>query len=222
MDSLQLPITLRSSPISSNSRLPNLRTEMKISTKPTSLVLVGFLFICVFLPTAIAELQPDGLQQLNKLREHHLQESSEFGIRDVGADTISFPWSGRKTLPVRPAISSSILMNSSNSRAIVQDLSATNSLKQRDLLYRDSQKGDPNFQGLANSQDILVSGKGDDKSNLRWQENGIGNYLIIDVHDISVSAMNNIKGGSAVATSNIIIEPVQIIVCPSEVEEKLK
>jgi hypothetical protein len=206
-----------------------MRTEMKISTKPTSLVLVGILFICIFLTPALAEPQPSGLEQLNKLKEHSLQKSSDYGILKVGADTISFPWYGRQTLPMRPALSGSILtskeeilMNSSHSMANLQDLSAINSLNQRDLLYKDSQNGDPNFQGLANSQDISVSGKGNDKSNLGWQEDGIGNYLSIDVHDISVSAVNTMKGGSAVATSNIIIEPVQIIVCPSEVEEKLK
>jgi hypothetical protein len=50
----------------------------------------------------------------------------------------------------------------------------------------------------------------------------IGNNLNIEVSGISVSALNTVKGGSAVATSNIIIRPVQIIVSPSEVEEKLK
>ena len=47
-----------------------------------------------------------------------------------------------------------------------------------------------------------------------------GNYLSVDVHDISVSAINTMEGGSATATSNIIIDPVQIIVCPSEVDAK--
>ena len=50
----------------------------------------------------------------------------------------------------------------------------------------------------------------------------IGNNMFIDVSGISVSAVNTVQGGSAVATSNIIIKPVQIIICPSEVEEKLK
>jgi len=50
----------------------------------------------------------------------------------------------------------------------------------------------------------------------------LGNHLSIDVHGIYVSAVNTVPGGNAVATSNIVIEPVQIIVCPSEVEEKLK
>jgi hypothetical protein len=50
----------------------------------------------------------------------------------------------------------------------------------------------------------------------------LGNNLDIDVSGISVRAINTVPGGSAVATSNIIIKPVQIIICPSEVEEKLK
>ena len=49
-----------------------------------------------------------------------------------------------------------------------------------------------------------------------------GNNLDIDVSGISVRAINTVQGGSAVATSNIIIKPVQIIICPSEVGEKLK
>ncbi|MCX6676503.1 MAG: hypothetical protein NTU95_00980 [Methanothrix sp.] len=201
---------------------------------------MGFLFICIFLTPALAEQQLNGTEQLNKFKEHPPQESIDLGVLKVGADTIYFPWYRQNQL-VRPALSGSmsastpkkeeILMNSSNSMANLRDLSAINSLKQRDLHYRDSLNGDPSYRGLVNAQDISVSGKGNDK----LQEDDIGgreldnsdprragNYLSIDVKDISVSAINTVQGGSAVATSNIIIEPVQIIVCPSEVEEKLK
>ena len=212
---------------------------MKISTKSTSLVLVGILFICTFLTLALAEPQLSGQEQITRLKEHHFQKSSDWGILKAGADTISFPWSRLQILPMRTALSGSIstskeeiLMNSSYPRANVQDLSAINSIKQRDLLYNDSQNG--SHQGLVNSQDISVSGKGNDKSadevaNPKWQEDDIGgrelihigNYLSIDVHGISVSAMNTVEGGNAVATSNIIIEPVQVIDCPSEIKVKL-
>ncbi|VVB66956.1 Uncharacterised protein [uncultured archaeon] len=50
----------------------------------------------------------------------------------------------------------------------------------------------------------------------------LGNYMDIDVSGVSVSAINTQEGGSAVATSNIIIKPVQVIVCPSQATEKLK
>jgi hypothetical protein len=222
---------------------------MKISTRPTSLMLVGFLFICIFLIPALAEQQLNGLEQINKLKERHTERSTDLGILKVGADTIYFPWYNRQNPPVRPDLSGSIstspkkeeiLMNSTTSTANVRDLSAINSLKQRDLLYKDSQDGDASYLGTVNSQNISVSGKGNDKSvdqvaKMEWREDGIGgrehdnsdphhagNYLSVDVHDISVSAINTMQGGNAVATSNIIIEPVQIIVCPSEVDEKLK
>ncbi len=219
---------------------------MKISTKPTSLMLVGFLFICIFLIPALAEQQLNGLEQINKLKEHH---PDDLGILKVGEDTLYFPWYNRQDQPVRPDLSGSIstspkkeeiLMDSTNSTANVRDLSAINSLKQRDLLYKDSQDGDTSYLGTVNSQNISVSGKGNDESvdqvsKMEWREDVIGgrelenndihqagNYLNIDVHDISVSAINTMQGGNAVATSNIIIEPVQIIVCPPEVGVKLK
>jgi hypothetical protein len=50
----------------------------------------------------------------------------------------------------------------------------------------------------------------------------LGNYMNIDVSGINVKAINTVQGGSAVATSNIEIKPVQIITCPPEAEEKLK
>jgi hypothetical protein len=201
-------------------------------------MLVGILIICIFLTPALAEKQLTGLEQLNKLKDNS-QKFSDLGTLKVGVDTIYFPWSGLETKSMRPDISGSIamslkkeeiMMDSSNSTANVRDIMAVNSLKQRDLLYKDSQEGDPSHQGLANSQDISISGKGNDKSaneavGRELDNNDLhqaGNYLSIDVHDITVSAINTMQGGSAVATSNIIIEPVQIIVCPSEVKEKLK
>ena len=54
------------------------------------------------------------------------------------------------------------------------------------------------------------------------EQQRLGNYMNIDVSGVDVRATNTVEGGSAVATSNIIIRPVQIINCPSEVEEKLK
>jgi len=54
------------------------------------------------------------------------------------------------------------------------------------------------------------------------RQKSLGNYMDIDVSGVSVSAINTVEGGSAVATSNIIVKPVQVIVSPSEAEEKLK
>ena len=241
---------------------------MKITTKPTSLMLVGILFI-LFSMSASAEPQLSGLEKIDKFKTDpfyfgHHEMSSDWGTLKVGEDTIYFPWSCRQTLPMWSSLSGSapaslpkkeeISLDSSHPAANLKDLSAINTLKQRDLRFEDSQNGDPKYQGLANSLGISVSGEGndgadesrsvgrddgsqslaDDEAGAVRQADDIGgqelcndkihtagNYLSVEVRDISVSAVNTMKGGSAVATSNIIINPVQIIVCPSEVMQKL-
>jgi hypothetical protein len=158
-----------------------------------------------------------------------------------------------------PNSKENVVMNRSHSEEHVKDLISLNANKQRDIVFDDSQNGDPMKQGLKNSLDITVSGNGKGKSGVNtWldedpdgavienlvetaittkQHNDsvyyqshsgsqaqqrLGNYLNIDVSGIDVKAINTVEGGSAVATSNIIIKPVQIINCPAEVEEKLK
>jgi hypothetical protein len=210
---------------------------MKILTRPTILVIVGFLLLCIFPISALSDQQFNGIGKVDKfndlssdLRQH--QKNSDLGKLKIGNDTILFPWASRQNMPMSsthsgniPAIQprkDEIMMSSSNSIAEVQDLSAINSVKQRDVIYEDpnSQNGDPKYGGLVNSLGISVNGGDNDDYDNRIDHPG--NYLNIDVRDIYVSAMNTMEGGSAVATSNIIIEPVQIINYPSEVDEKLK
>jgi hypothetical protein len=210
---------------------------MKILTRPTIIVMVGFLLLCIFPISALSDQQFNGIGMVDKfkdlssdLRQH--QKNSDLGKLEIGNDTIFFPWASRQNMPMSSTRSGNIqasqprkdeiMMSSFNSIAKVQDLSAINSVKQRDVIYEDpnSQNGDPKYGGLVNSLGISVScGDNDDYDNRIGPP---GNYLNIDVRDIYVSAMNTMEGGSAVATSNIIIEPVQIINYPSEVDEKLR
>ena len=159
-------------------------------------------------------------------------------------------------MPHSGPVKEKILMNQFNSEVRLKDLSAVNTVKQRNLIYEDSQNGDPGNMGLTNTLHIGVIGIENDSRN-EWSEetpedNGIEqlvdnalnsalgddgvngkkysdlgtksarNYLDIEVRGISTNAINTVDGGSAIATSNIIIKPVQIIVCSPEVEEKLK
>jgi hypothetical protein len=222
---------------------------MKTKPKSTSALLVGFLLIFFFSGLVVAE-------------QHSL------GQLKIGNETIIFPWAMQYIPDIYSPHSSSIslslptkddiIMNSTNSTVMVQDLSAINSAKVRDLHYNDSQNGDPKYQGVFNTVGISVSGSGKDvvdgwaskgqknrnleqlrdkasrlgvpQRNATAEEQKIsrekrdpyGNYLGIDVRGISVSAINTMDGGSAVATSNIIINPVQIINLAHEVEEKLR
>jgi hypothetical protein len=221
---------------------------MNIKPKSTSALLVGFLLIFFFSGLVVAE-------------QHSL------GQLKIGNETIIFPWAmqyipdiyspNSSSISLSPPTKDDIIMNSTNSTAMVQDLSAINSEKVRDLLYNDSQNGDPKYQGAFNTVGISVSGNGKDAvdgcskcpknkyiEQLRDKASHLGvpqrnataedqkfssekrdpygNYLGIDVRGISVSAINTMDGGSAVATSNIIINPVQIIDLAPEVEEKLR
>ena len=245
---------------------------MWMSIKPASMLLVGVLFICILCDSASAEHSSKSLDPFKKfegqsLYSLHRDASSGWGELKVGDESIFLPWhrsSSRAGLPLSSPESSSfsssggsdeVIMNCSNTKASVGDISAMNSQKQIDISYRDSQNGDPSYLGLSNSLDISVSGQKADKISTGFSRdlsdilknssgglaafdgaidassipaedvgdlNRLGNHLSIDVHGIYVSAVNTVPGGNAVATSNIVIEPVQIIVCPSEVDEKLK
>ena len=216
--------------------------------RPTGLLLVGAIFICLSLMHNAAGSAAD-LPDLHKEMKKSL------------SDTITFPWSERYKSGSGPFMPTSpskerITLNETDPDRVVSDLTAINGVRARDIIYDGSQDGDPESQGLSNSLEISVTGQEADDRSISWNEGNsaldiesvvdnalnrdgennpdgknvtgiksastLGNNMIIDVSGISVSAINSVKGGSATATSNIIIRPVQIIVCPSEVEEKLK
>ncbi len=227
--------------------------------RPTGLKLVGVIFICLCF---VLNAQAGGMQanlldlqeELSQFRSASLDQyqGSSIGQLRIAGDTITFPWAARPGMQAHLPEREEIAMNGAHSAHEVSDLKAINSIKQRDIIYDETQNGDPESQGLANSLDISVTGQEqakdgwagadirednierivDDALNkgMKHRENDsrsawsqqLGNNMVIDVSGISVSAINTVKGGNAVATSNIIIKPVQIIVCPSEVEEKLK
>jgi len=245
---------------------------MNIKPRSTSTLLVGFLLIFFFSGLVSAGPHPYASERLNAFKEISSdicqpQESPKLGQLKIGEETINFPWALRyipgisssapSSISRMPPAQDDITVNSSNSTAKVEDLSAINSVKLRDLHYDDSQNGDPEYQGRFNTLGVSVSGKRDSSGDIRTMkisknnyieqltdkarrlgvpqrneardqkfssENRVpcGNYLGIDVSGITVSAINTMEKGSAVATSNIIINPVQIIYLAPEVEEKLR
>ncbi len=227
-------------------------------------------FICLALMLVVAPGEATGAgTAIDDIKDFHSdfihhKDKSPTGQLVLPKDTIYFPWYGRDEIgaksPGYGAITSScpakedICMKGPNARSQVQDLKAINSLKQRDILYEDVQKGDAESQGLTNSMDVRVTGgsKGDrdgeeymfftdnienlvdsaltssmngayvGKTKSSVQGSRLGNNMNIEVSGITVSAINTVEGGSAVANSNIVIKPVQIITAPAEVDEKLK
>lgn len=238
---------------------------------PTGAALVGTAFVCLILLMSLSVAaqpsnMPGSLSRIGNLEPGFTPfQDSDRGQLKLPGGTICFPWASREVPlggPLHPEVMprarptrEAITLTGSQPEEQVQDLKAMNTVKQRDIVYEESQKGDPKEQGLVNFMGVSVRGKGQDKR--EWPEgadnleefvdNAVnsgmernnridgkavdgytgqkkhpGNYMNIDVKGVTVSAINTVEGGSAVATSNIIIKPVQLIVYPSEVEEKLK
>lgn len=224
--------------------------------KPTDVMLVGFLFICLCLilePTLAAQNSTiDG--SLNKAKDFR----SNF-IRHAQITPSIGNCNPPDLIPHSSPVKEDVAMNRTNSEQQIKDMFAMNAHMQRDIVFDDAQIGDPMKKALNNSLGISISGNGQtpsgdkarmdsgteeagienmsDNATVSKQHDGpvynqsntgsqeqprLGNYMIIDVSGVNVKAINTVQGGSAVATSNIIIKPVQIINCPPEVEEKLK
>lgn len=220
---------------------------MRTTLYPTGLALVGCLLICTFSVPGLANQPSIGIGPASTSKDPFIdfpcQQDDSWGILQSGDDAVFFPWYGPQSLTMptkteRRSIRSSqsdsqdIQLNSSNSAAEVDDLTAVDCDRQRVLQFdaSDPQIGDPELEGMVNDLEISVDGSEEnnveDNRTLdsKFPQNGVhhaGNFLSVVVEDISVTAINTMEGGSASATSNIIIEPVQIIVSPSEVNAKL-
>ena len=221
---------------------------MKKMPGPIGLLLMGATFICFCVmfgasasgvSSSLPDLQSE-LQQSSFANFGHPGQIQEMQnrLREL------MP----RTLPTKERIH----LQGSSSRGSVSGLKAVNCVRQRDIVYDEAQDGDPALQGQANSLAVSITGQDEARSDsIGWDGSGdgiekmvdsafnnrikskekdskiarstaLGNNMDIDVSGISVSAINTVEGGSAIATSNIIINPVQMVISPSQVEEKLK
>jgi hypothetical protein len=188
------------------------------------------------------ELQSNFISDKDRFSEVHPEPT----FLPSSERTLSSPF-GEMTSS-RP-VNEEIDMTGANSKEKVQDIEAINAVKQRTIVYDDVQRGDGVDKG--NSMNIEITGNGQEKQSTMEMDDDLWNAieekvdsafissnqgsrdntgsirsqvnnLDIDVSGISVSAINTVPGGTAIATSNIIIEPVQIIVESSEASVKLK
>lgn len=165
-----------------------------MNTKPrsTSALLVVFLLFFFFSGLVSAEPHTDASERLNEFKDissdlRHPQESSNLGQLKIGNETINFPWAGkyipgivstRSSAISRPLpAKNDIIINGTNSTAKVQDLSAINSVKMRELHYNDSQNGDPEYHGRFNTLGVSVSGKGNNAGDSRAMKISKNNYI---------------------------------------------
>jgi hypothetical protein len=222
--------------------------------RPTGVMICVSIFIGLCLIGQSAATLSDTTDPLNRVKEFH----SNFINHDQKSmsSLVTFP---PDLMPHSLPVNQHIVMDNSHPEQPVQNMYALNTNMQRDVVYDDTQSGDPTQKGLKNSMDIAINGNGQgqpksnglldgsfddmgienlvDNATSSQQHDGpvyyqsrsgspaqqrLGNYMNIDVSGINVQATNTVEGGSAVATSNIEIKPVQIINCPPEVDEKLK
>ncbi len=202
---------------------------------------------------------------LDKVKEFHAnfmnneiydKHNSDIGQLKLPGNTVVFPWATQQVsgLTSHAKVASAhpqkekVTMSGPQSEENVQDLKAMNEIKQRDILYDESQKSNSGSANLSNLMDVHVQGKpskeeqhyndldslgnidpetlvdnalNSDSQNNMGARRSPGNYMNIDVSGITVSAINTVEGGSAVATSNIIINPVQVIDGSSQASEKI-
>jgi hypothetical protein len=233
----------------------------------SKLLISAIICLCLILGIAVGQV-PSSCPALDNIKEFNSnfvqhQQNSPMGQLELPKETIYFPWAARDNLGLKSSagIASScgpskkrIHMEGASSRQQVEDLKAINSVKERDLIYDDVQRGDVRSGGQSNCMDVQVTGGADEylsgKDHTGFEDDDVeylvdsaltsnpnpshsrysassrgrslGNNLNIEVSGISVSAINTVEGGSAVANSNIIIKPVQIITSPREVDEKLR
>jgi len=219
---------------------------------PTGRLLVGAVFICLLISqSACAAQSPSNLPDLQKgLKESQSgpfnQDHREWGIgllhpSDLGPDILP----SKEKIALNESDSSEQVsdltaMNADRERYIIYDgkqygdpnaQGLVNSLdiavtgQEETKTVSPSENWDDSYidqiVDSALSASMINEGKNGQLARSS-SSRPLGNNLDIDVRGISVRAINTVPGGSAVATSNIIIKPVQIIICSSEVEEKLK
>jgi len=218
--------------------------------RPTGTMILISISICLSLICLSAADPSDPLSRIKEFHSAFISHDQRLGTSLVKPHLSDWELE-LETFPTDLMLHSSpmkehIVMNNSHPEQQVQNMYALNTNMQRDIVFDDAQSGDPMDKGLKNSMNIAINGNGqalskdntkvdnaivskqhDDPVNYQShssspEQQRLGNYMNIDVSGINVQAMNTVKDGSAVATSNIEIKPIQIINCPPEVEEKLK
>lgn len=182
---------------------------------PTGAVLVGATFICLCLMVALAtDYNPDASDVFEEIMAYHSHfvhhsPTSDLGKLRLPGTNLAFPWAKRLPQATMFGRSDFVLRSPPTKEEII--LTGSNPCSAaKNVKYVDAESKS------------CVSDERRGSSGSRTSTQRLGNNMNIDVSEISVCAINTVPGGKATATSNIVVKPVQILVCPSEIEEKLK
>ncbi|MCX6668918.1 MAG: hypothetical protein NTV25_03805, partial [Methanothrix sp.] len=122
------------------------------------------------------------------------------GQLQLSSGTVYFPWAkenrGDRGSSAAGIMSSGrpekeeIKMGGSHPQQALEDLTAVNSVKERDVVYDGAQNSDADSQIPGNSMDIRVSGKGRDNSHVDEGDSSFGNGIERVVDDALASSMH--------------------------------
>ena len=171
---------------------------MKISRRPADAIKAGFLLIFLLSGPVLAGHMPDRPITSCEI-SNHLDQMPTDAFIGPRTDSILLSQPREMLMPDMAALT-----------AKLENLSAAYAQRQGELFPNSLQKSSSNCSDPDLSyQDIGLEGQ-------------LRNRLDIRVSGISVRAINTVEGGKATATSNIIIEPVQIIQLPCQAADKLR
>jgi hypothetical protein len=156
-------------------------------------------------------MQPDTADPLSRVKgfhsnfiSHDQQSMPSLGhpqLSDKGAEESGLEILPPDLMPHSPPVKQHIDMNNSHPEQQVQDMYAMNTNMQRDIVFDDTQRGDPKQKGLKNSRDVAIKGNGqgqpknnDGSSNDMGIENLVDNAMSSQQQDGPVYSQS--QGGS--------------------------
>jgi len=150
---------------------------------------VGALIILLCFTVQIAAVQ--GIDAKRSLdNKFDPDEDLTLGQLQLSSGTVYFPWA-KEGRPEKEEIK----MGGSHPQQALDDLTAVNSVKERDVVYDGAQNSDADSQIPGNSMDIRVSGKGQDNSHVDEGDSSFGNGIESVVDDALASSMHGSFAG---------------------------
>ena len=148
--------------------------------RPTGVMICVSISICLCLIGQSEATLSDTADPLNSVKEFHSNFISpdQQSMPSLGQPPLSGQEAGLvpfppELLPHSPPVKQHIVMDNSHPEQQVQDMYALNRNMQRDIVFDDTQNGDPKDKGLKNSMDIAVNGNGQEQTQercvVRWK-----------------------------------------------------
>jgi len=173
-------------------------------------LVVGLMILLCFTVQIAAVQGIDAKRSLNGINKFDPDFKNPNGDLSLGQlqlsdGTVFFPWakgergdrgsSAAGIMSTRRSEKEKIEMGGSHPQQALEDLTAVNSVKERDVVYDGAQNSDADSRIPGNSMDIRVSGKGRDNGHVDEGDSSFGNGIESVVDDALASSMDGSFAG---------------------------